>query len=107
MFDLTRKTAIVTGAGQGIGREIARALAGQGAGVAVNDLYGERAEDAAKEITTAGGRAIGVAADVTDYDAVREMVAQAERELGPVDILVNNAGLPVGGDFVMKYFHET
>ncbi len=106
MFDLNGKTALVTGAGRNVGREIARLLAAQGAAVAINDLYGERAEEVAKAIHAEGGRALAAAGDVTSERSVQDFVGHAEKELGSIDILVNNAGLPVGGDFVMKEFHE-
>ncbi len=96
MFDLTGRTALVTGAGQGVGRGIAKALASQGAKVAINDLFEERAAEAAAETEAAGGTAIAAAFDVSDYDAVVSGVARVEAALGPLDILVNNAGVPPG-----------
>ncbi|WP_067829215.1 SDR family NAD(P)-dependent oxidoreductase [Nocardia inohanensis] len=92
MLDLTGKVALVTGAGQGIGAATARMLAGQGAAVAVNDYFADRAKESAAAIDRMGGRAYGVQADVTDPASVSAMVAEVERELGPIDILVNNAG---------------
>jgi 3-oxoacyl-[acyl-carrier protein] reductase len=92
LFDLTGRTALVTGAGQGVGREIARVLAGHGAKVAVNDFFLERAESVVAEIAAEGGQALGVAASVSDFEGVRAMTARVEAELGPIDILVNNAG---------------
>lgn len=88
MFDLSGRTALVTGAGQNVGAGIARALAGQGATVAVNDLHEKRARAVADEITAAGGRAVAAPFDVTDLDAVLAGVAA----VGDVDILVSNAG---------------
>jgi 2-hydroxycyclohexanecarboxyl-CoA dehydrogenase len=84
------RTALVTGAGQGVGAGIARALAEQGADVFVNDLFADRAEAVAAEI---GGTAKALPFDVTDLAAVQAGFAEA----GPVDILVNNAGIPSAG----------
>lgn len=95
MFDLTDRTALVTGAGQNVGAGIARALASRGADVVVNDIDPDRARSVADDIGAHGGRARVSAFDVTDLDAVLAAVA----EIGPVDILVNNAG--VGGDAPM------
>jgi meso-butanediol dehydrogenase/(S,S)-butanediol dehydrogenase/diacetyl reductase len=86
-------TAIVTGAGRGIGRGIALRLAKDGHAVAVNDVNKAGAEAVAAEITAAGGRAVAVPADVTDRDAVFAMVDQVATELGSVDVMVANAGI--------------
>jgi 3-oxoacyl-[acyl-carrier protein] reductase len=94
--DLKGKVALVTGASRGIGRAVALALAGQGVAVAVN--YRERAKEAAEvvaEIGKAGGKAMAVAADVSDGKAVAGMIAAVEQTLGPVDVLVNNAGVAI------------
>ena len=88
MFDLTRRTALVTGAGQNVGEGIARALAAHGAHVAVNDIDAERAGSVAAAVIAGGGDAVAVPFDVTDMDAVTAAVATLPR----VDILVNNAG---------------
>ena len=96
------RVAIVTGAGGGLGRQHALALAARGAKVIVNDLGGTlaggggtpaAAEAVAAEIRTAGGQAIANGASVTDFAAVQAMVAAAVAEWGRVDILVNNAGI--------------
>ncbi len=92
MFELDGRVAVVTGAGQNVGAGIARMLAAQGAAVAVNDIRAERAEEVASAIRGAGGRAVAVGFDVTDYDGVVAGVSEVDAELGPVDILVNNAG---------------
>jgi NAD(P)-dependent dehydrogenase (short-subunit alcohol dehydrogenase family) len=85
------RVAIVTGAGGGLGREHALALAARGAKVVVNDL--SAAEAVVQQIRSAGGEAIASAASVTDFEAVQAMVAQAMEAWGRVDILVNNAGI--------------
>jgi NAD(P)-dependent dehydrogenase (short-subunit alcohol dehydrogenase family) len=91
---ISGRVALVTGAGRGIGAEISRTLAAEGVRIAVNDLFQERADEAASAMRADGGEAIGVAADVTDFASVEAAVKRAEAELGPVDILVNNAGIP-------------
>ena len=88
MFDLSGKTAVVTGAGQNVGAGIARLLAAQGATVHVNDIVEERARATVAQITDAGGTAATAPFDVTDYDGV----STAIEAIGTVDILVNNAG---------------
>jgi NAD(P)-dependent dehydrogenase (short-subunit alcohol dehydrogenase family) len=85
------RVAIVTGAGGGLGREHALALAARGAKVVVNDLAA--ADAVVEQIRAAGGQAMASAASVTDFDAVQAMVAQAVEAWGRVDILVNNAGI--------------
>lgn len=92
--DVRGRIALVTGGSRGIGKAIATALADAGADVAVN--YRERAEDATKvvaAIRSGGRRAIAVAGDVADGDAVRNMIARVNGELGAIDILINNAGI--------------
>jgi 3-oxoacyl-[acyl-carrier protein] reductase len=96
MLDLSGRVALVTGAGQSVGAGIARRLAGQGAAVAVNDLFEDRAEAVAKEIRATGGKASPAPFDVTQPSTVEAGIAAAAAELGPVDVLVNNAGVPPG-----------
>lgn len=93
ILDLGGRPALVTGAGQGVGRQIALHLAAHNAGgVIVNDFVLERAETVAHEITAAGGKAIALQADVSNLDNVKAMVARAEKEFGKIGVLVNNAG---------------
>jgi NAD(P)-dependent dehydrogenase (short-subunit alcohol dehydrogenase family) len=92
MFDLTGRTALVTGASRGIGREIALALAGAGAQIAINGRDPATLDAARAEIEAAGGSALALPADVTDRDAVRDMVGAALETLGSLDVVVNNAG---------------
>ncbi len=92
-IDLTGETALVTGAGRGMGRATAESLAESGADVVLNDVVEERIDEVAADIDDAdGGDALAVPADVTDYDAVGGMVEAAEAEFGGIDVLVNNAG---------------
>ena len=88
------QVAVVTGGARGLGRATARLLAQRGAAVCVNyAVHADAAEAVVAEIAAAGGRAIAMAADVTDSAAVEAMVARTEAELGPVTILVNDAGV--------------
>jgi NAD(P)-dependent dehydrogenase (short-subunit alcohol dehydrogenase family) len=88
------QTALVTGASRGLGREIARQLAAEGASVGINYVNRkEGAESLLNEIRSAGGRAMVVQADVSQADQVQQMVDSVTRELGPISTLVNNAGL--------------
>lgn len=93
--------ALVTGAGRHIGLDIAKQLAAEGARIAVNDLFPDRAEAAAKEIRSLGGDALAVPADITQLDQVEAAVARIVDHWGSgPQILVNNAGIPapVSGD---------
>lgn len=101
-LDFTGRVAIVTGAGGGLGRQHALALAARGAKVIVNDLGGavdgsggsvSAAQAVVNEIAAAGGTALANAASVTDFAAVQAMVQQAVDAWGRVDVLVNNAGI--------------
>ena len=92
MIDLSGRVAIVTGAGEGLGRAHARLLAKRGAKVLVNDL-GETADAVAGEIAAAGGEAVAVQASVTDEAQVQAMAERALAAWGRIDILVNNAGV--------------
>lgn len=88
------KVAIITGAGRGIGKAIARRLASEGAKVAVGDIDREAGEETAEEIRNDyQGQAIAVYVDVTNEDSVNAMVEEVIKRFGKVDILVNNAGI--------------
>ncbi|HEX3230082.1 MAG TPA: SDR family NAD(P)-dependent oxidoreductase, partial [Pyrinomonadaceae bacterium] len=92
-FDVTGKVALVTGASSGIGRAAARALAANGARVAVNFHRNQDGAEATRaEIVAAGGAAIAIKADVAQASEVQALVERTVNELGPIDILVNNAG---------------
>ena len=92
MFTLESKTALVTGAGRGIGRAIAVKLAEYGASVLVNDLVAAPASETEAAILAAGGRAASLAGDVTDPAVPQELVDLAVERFGSLDIIVNNAG---------------
>jgi NAD(P)-dependent dehydrogenase (short-subunit alcohol dehydrogenase family) len=92
-LDLKDRAAIVTGASSGLGRHFAVTLARAGAKVALAARRAEKLTEVAREIEAFDGRAVPVALDVTDAKSVREAVAAAETELGPIAILVNNAGI--------------
>jgi NAD(P)-dependent dehydrogenase (short-subunit alcohol dehydrogenase family) len=106
MFDLTGRTALVTGAGQGVGAGIAVCLADQGATVVVNDYFAERAQNVADRIVAAGGSAVVAPFDVTDLAAVTSAVGTLGRTVGPVDILVNNAGISATTAMVPTRFRD-
>lgn len=90
---LEGKKALITGAGQGIGKAIADTLAAQGCDVAVVDLNAERAKTTAGEIAHSGRKSIGIAGDVSSAGDVKRMFTEAVAELGKLDIVVNNAGI--------------
>jgi 3-oxoacyl-[acyl-carrier protein] reductase len=105
------RIAVVTGAGQGVGRQVAIHLASYGAKVIVNDFFAERAAGVVDEITSFGGTAIAHQADVTSFDETAALMTAAKDAFGSVDVLVNNAGNmgPVPPDVAeaMKPFWET
>lgn len=110
ILDLKGHVGLVTGAGQGVGRQIALHFAAHNAGgVIVNDYFKERAEAVAEEIRAGGGKALALSCDVTDYDAVMAMTKEGQAHFGRLDILVNNAGNagPTQGLDNIKPFWDT
>ncbi|MBI5275826.1 MAG: SDR family oxidoreductase [Burkholderiales bacterium] len=93
ILDLKGRVALITGAGQGVGRQTALHFAAHGCrAVIVNDYFPERAEAVAAEVTALGSCGIPMACDITDFDVVMEKTATLAREAGGLHILVNNAG---------------
>lgn len=93
--NLNGKVAVVTGAASGIGKQIALTLSAAGAAVAIADLNQDGANAVAEEIRKGGGKAIGVAMDVTNEDAVNQGIDKVAAEFGSVDILISNAGIQI------------
>lgn len=102
MINFTDKVALVTGGAQGMGAETVRSFARHGAAVAVVDLRQDAAQALADEVIGAGGRAIAVAADVSDEEQVAAMVARVVDEFGRLDAAVNNAAVPPDN----RHLHE-
>ena len=96
---LKDKKAIVTGAGQGIGRSIALKMAQEGADVVIAEWNGETGDQAKKEVEALGRKALFVKVDVANRIEVQNMVAEILRAWGRIDILVNNAGFDRGRPF--------
>ncbi len=103
---LENKIAVVTGAGRGIGRGIAFALAREGAMVVVNyNGSKDRAEEVVRTIEEAGGKATAVQCNISDFEAAKEFFANVVKEYGKIDILVNNAGI-TKDNLMMKMSEE-
>ena len=103
---LENKIAVVTGAGRGIGRGIALALAREGAMVVVNyNGSKERAEEVVRTIEEAGGKAAAIQCNISDFEAAKEFFANVVKEYGRIDILVNNAGI-TKDNLMMKMSEE-
>lgn len=93
LFDLTGKTALVTGGTHGLGMAIAKGLASAGAAIVFNDRDADKADAAIGQYREAGIDARAYLFDVTDEEAVKEQIARIEAEVAPINILVNNAGI--------------
>ncbi len=90
---LKDKAVLITGAGSGLGREMALTFTREGARIGVNDVRPEAAQNVVTEIERAGGRAVRLVADVSDSAAVKKMFAEFLAAFGTIDVLVNNAGI--------------
>ena len=95
MFDLSGKLAVVTGAGSGLGRDMALGLAEAGADVIIADLDPERGEEAAEQIRQKGKKSLSVPLDVSQPEQVEHLVEVAQEHFPRIDILVNNAGISI------------
>jgi gluconate 5-dehydrogenase len=93
LFSLKNKTALVTGGTHGLGMAMSKGLASAGAKLIINDQSREKLDNAIKEYASAGITSKGYLFDVTDDIAVKNAIAQIEKEEGPIDILINNAGI--------------
>jgi len=93
LFDLSERTALITGSSMGIGFALARGLAQAGANLVLNARNADRLEEAAKTLRAEGAQVATLAFDVTDADETRAAVDRFEAEHGAIDILVNNAGM--------------
>lgn len=106
LFDYSGRVVLVTGAGQGMGLGIARALGSLGARVLINDFYAERAEAAAQSLRADGCEALAAPGDITLENTASELCALAQSKYGTIDTLVNNAGVPVGMPTSLRTFDK-
>jgi NAD(P)-dependent dehydrogenase (short-subunit alcohol dehydrogenase family) len=102
MRELAGKTAVVTGAGSGIGLGLARSFARQGMAVVLCDIRGDRLDGALAEVRALGARAIAVATDVSDRAAVEHAAREAQRAFGAIHVACNNAGVAIHGKSVAE-----
>jgi len=106
LFDLSGRVALVTGAGQGMGLGIVRALATQGARVLLNDYHAERAERAAAALRGQGLEVSAAPGDITAAGIPDSLAAKARELYGDIDVLVNNAGVPLGMSTSLRTFEH-
>ncbi len=110
MRDLSGKTVFITGAGHGLGREMALAFAAAGARVIATDCAAQRVDETLALVRQAGGQGAGYPLDVTDNAMIRAVRERVHAEHGPLDVLVNNAGVAYGGAFLdvpLEQHHAT
>ena len=100
MFDLTEKTAIVTGAGRGIGKAIALGLAEVGADIGLVARTTSELEAVAEQIQALGRRAVPITSDLTMTEGIQPLVEELTGQMGGIDILVNNAGINIPQDSI-------
>jgi gluconate 5-dehydrogenase len=108
-FDLTGRTALITGSSAGIGHALAIGLAGAGARIVLNGRDAKKLEQVAEKLRSEGARVVTAPFDVTDGAAVTAAIARIEAATGPIDILVNNAGMQRRApleDFEEAHWHE-
>lgn len=97
-LDLTGKTALITGAGRGIGRDIARKLSQMGANIVINDIASSTDADVTtQELIDAGGNAVCLKGDVRNFEEIEKIIQKTLDKFGRIDILVNNAGITKDG----------
>ncbi|MBM4239041.1 MAG: SDR family oxidoreductase [Gammaproteobacteria bacterium] len=106
LFDLSGRVALVTGAGQGMGLGIVRALAMQGAHVLLNDYHADRAQAAASALREQGLEVSAAPGDITAAGVPESLAAQAREIYGEIDALVNNAGVPIGMSTSLRTFEH-
>lgn len=107
LFQMDGLVALVTGAGQGMGLGVAKALATQGASVVINDYYPDRAESAVATLQQAGfDRVCAAPGDITQAAVRQQLIKTAEETFGSIDILVNNAGVPPGMPDSLRPFQK-
>src|SRR5689334_20750487 len=100
---LHEKVAVITGAGQGLGRQSALLFAEEGARLVLGDVDGERVEETAELVRAAGGAAVAARCDVSREAEVADLVGRAEQEFGKLDVMFNNAGVAVRGNGTIPF----
>lgn len=106
MLNVNNRTALVTGGGSGIGKEVGIALAEAGARVVICGRRASKIEDVAAQITSSGGEALAVQADVSDDSQVDKLIQAANQAFGPIHFLINNAGIEGGSEIASHSIEE-